>query len=84
MSVSKAELKCHEYINSIRDIESCAGMGIYGLDNQRTEIHDELCILFNLSKEVTKSITDNIDMNNNRVAENLYLVLLDKSREVIN
>jgi hypothetical protein len=54
------------------------------LNNQRTEIHDELCILFNLSKEVTKSITDNIDMNNNRVAENLYLVLLDKSREVIN
>ena len=81
MMVSKAELKCYEYINSIRDIENYAGMGIYGLDNRRTQIHDELCSLFSLSKDITKSITDNLNMNDDRIAENLYLSLLDKSRE---
>ena len=82
MSVSEGELKCYEYINSIRDIENYAGMGIYGLDNRRIEIHNELCKLFNLTKEETKSITDNLKMDDDRVAENLFLSLLEKSGEL--
>ncbi len=80
MSVSDAEIKCYEYINAIRDIIEFTGKGIYGLDKVREKIHDDLCKLFNLDKERTKKYTDNIDLEDDRVAENLYLSLLDESR----
>ena len=33
----------------------------YGLDNRRTEFHDELCKELNIEKDEIKYITDNLD-----------------------
>ena len=82
MSVSKGELKCYEYINSIRDIEKFSGMSLYGLENRRTELHDDLCKIFDLTKYQTKGFTNNIDLNGNNPSEELYLDLLELSRHV--
>jgi hypothetical protein len=77
---NKAELCCYEYINSIKDILHFTGKGIYGLDNYRSKLHDELCELFNLDKDVTKKYTDNLDLDYYKVAEKLYLDLLKEKR----
>lgn len=79
--VENREIKCYEYINAIRDIEKYQGMGIYRLDVYREKTHNELCEMFGLSKEVTKKYTDNLDINSEKVAEDLYLNLLDESRK---
>ena len=61
MSNLDPEIACGKYICAVQDIEKYAGMGLYGLDNRRREIHDELCRLFGLSKEETCKVTDNLD-----------------------
>lgn len=79
--VENREIKCYEYINAIRDIEKYQGMGIYRLNVYREKIHNELCEMFGLLKEMTKKYTDNLDINSEKVAEDLYLNLLDESRK---
>lgn len=76
-----AEIKCYEYINAIRDIESLPN-GLYNADKIREQIHDELCKLFKLNKEITKKYTDSLDLRNDKVAENLYFDLLRESKKV--
>jgi len=61
MSNLDREIACGKYICAVRDIQKCAGMGLYGLDNYRRKIHDELCQLFELSKEETCEVTDHLD-----------------------
>jgi len=61
MVVSKLELKCHEYICAVRDIEQYVGLGIYGLDKIRSKIHDEICQLSGLTKDETVQHTDHLD-----------------------
>jgi hypothetical protein len=82
MTVDKAELVCYEYINSIKDIKEYSGMGIYALDNIRSKLHDKLCKLFNLDKNITKKFTDNLDLDYYKVAEKLYLDLLNESKNI--
>lgn len=36
-------------------------MGMYGLDQRRSDSHDELCKYYVLDKEITKQVTDNLD-----------------------
>ena len=36
-------------------------MGMYGLNDRRTEYHKELCMHYGIDKEASKSITDNMD-----------------------
>jgi len=81
MSVSKAELCCYEYVNAIKDIEHYTGQGIYSLDVHRSKLHDRLCSLFGLTKDVTKRFTDNLNLDDCKVAEQLYMDLLDESRK---
>ena len=81
MSVDPREIECHNYILSIKDIEEFAGLGLYNLDTRRTELHEKLSKSFGLSVEETKSITDNLDLSNYRVATDLYCDLLDLSRK---
>ena len=78
--VERSEICCYEYIEQIKLIEEFAGKNVYGLDNGRARLHDELCELFGLSKEITKKYTDNLDLENDKVGENLFLDLLKKSR----
>lgn len=76
--VTKTELKCYEYINAIKNVECMVGMGLYGADKFREQLHNELCELFGLDKDETKRITDNLDkleMN----GTNLYLELREIS-----
>ena len=75
MSVSKAELKCYEYVCACKDIVAHSGKGLYGLDKQRRQTHDELCELFELDKEATLKYTDNLDLDDSNCAENLYFNL---------
>lgn len=81
MSVCKRELKCYEYINAIRDVESLGVRGLYGADKIRVAIHDELCEMFNLSKERTTKYTDNLDKLGMNGSE-LFLALLDESKKI--
>lgn len=74
--VEELELKCYEYINSIRDIEKFSRKGIYNLDKIRTEIHNELCQLSGLPKEIMKGHTDNLDPDDMNGTD-LYLFLLE-------
>ena len=83
MSNFDAEIKCYEYINAIRDIEEFKGQGIYSLDKFRERIHNELCESFGLDKAVTKKYTDNLPLNDSRVAEKLYFDLLRESRKMM-
>ena len=73
-----AEIKCYEYINALRDIESLPN-GLYKADKIREQIHDELCKLFKIDKETTKKYTDNLDLCDDKVAEKLYFDLLRES-----
>jgi hypothetical protein len=81
MTVNRAEICCYEYINAIKDIAQYTGQGIYGLDARRSKLHDELCSLFGISKDITKKYTDNLDIDYYKVAEQLYMDLLDESRK---
>lgn len=81
MSVEDKELKCHEYVAAIKHIVKHTGQGIYGLDKIRAQAHDELCELFNLTKEATLKFTDNLDLYDDRCAENLYFNLRDEQRK---
>ena len=36
-------------------------MGMYGLDDRRTEYHEGLCKHYHIGKEVSKTITDHMD-----------------------
>lgn len=81
MSVDRAELCCYEYINAIKDIEKYTGQGIYGFDKNRSNLHNELCKLFQLPKERTKKYTDNINLDAENPAEDLYISLLNESRK---
>lgn len=80
MSVEEREITCYEYINSLNDIVEYSGKGLYGLDNIRTELHDLLCKQFKINKAVTKKYTDNIKLDSEKCAEDLYLSLLEESR----
>jgi hypothetical protein len=80
MAVEERELKCYVYINSVKDIEQFAGQGIYGLDKIRSEKHDELCMVFGITKEQTKKYTDNLDKIDFNGSE-LYCQLLQESRK---
>lgn len=75
MSVDKMELKCYEYVASIKHIAKHTGQGIHGLDKIRAQTHDELCKLFNLPKEDTLKFTDNLDLDDPKCAEKLYFNL---------
>jgi hypothetical protein len=75
MSVEDKELKCYEYVAAVKHIAEHTGQGIYGLDKIRTQTHDKLCELFNLTKEDTLKFTGNLDLNDSRCAENLYFDL---------
>jgi len=77
---SRQQVCCYEYIDSIKDIIEYAGQGLYSLDTIRTDLHDELCSLFNLDKEVTKQYTDNIDLNAENPAHDLYIGLTKESK----
>ena len=80
MSVEEREILCYGYINALRDIERYTGMGLYGLDTRRQKLHNELCVFFGLTKEETFELTNNLDLNDSHVAEDLYIALLEKSR----
>ena len=75
MSVEDRELKCYEYVAAIKHIEKHVGQGIYGLDNVRTQAHNKLCEIFNLTKEATLRFTNNLDLEDCNCAENLYFNL---------
>jgi len=79
MTVERAELKCWEYVYLIKDIEKFP-MGLYGLNQMRTTLHDEICDLMKLNKEDTFQYTDNLDKINYNGSE-LYLQLLLLSRK---
>jgi uncharacterized protein (DUF342 family) len=36
-------------------------VGLYGMDERRVEYHNELCQWYNIDKEESKKITDNLD-----------------------
>jgi len=36
-------------------------LGMYGLDQRRAEYHEEMCKYYGITKEQSKSITDNMD-----------------------
>jgi hypothetical protein len=74
-AVSDRELKCHEYVASIKHIIRHTGKGIFGLDKIRTQNHDELCEMFNLTKEETLKFTDNLNLEDNHCAFDLYMNL---------
>ena len=80
MSVEGREITCYEYINTLRDIAKYSGQGIYGLDNNRTKLHNKLCCQFSLDKKLTKQITNNLEIEDERCAEDLYLKLLELTR----
>jgi hypothetical protein len=80
MTVDKLELKCWEYIYSVKDILKYSGKGIYGLDKIREKIHNEICSLSQLSKEETLRFTDNLDKLNFNGTK-LYLKILDYIRD---
>lgn len=77
MSVSKAELKCYEYVCACKDIVAWRGQGVHGLDKIRRQTHDELCEIFELNKEATLKYTDNLDLDDNKCAEKLYFNLFN-------
>ncbi|MCK9577152.1 MAG: hypothetical protein M0R51_14710 [Clostridia bacterium] len=79
MSVNKAEIKCYEYICLLRDIEKFPH-GLYGLDEMRTELHDEICSLMNIEKSRTKKITDNLDKFDYS-GTSMYLALLEEIKK---
>ena len=81
MSVEYKELKCCEYVASVRHISKYIGQGIYGLDKIRAQAHDKLCELFNLAKEDTLQFTDNLDLDDPKCAENLYFDLKDMEKK---
>ena len=82
MAVHPGEIECYEYINAIKNIEKYSGQGVYGLDNYREKTHTKLCEIFNLSKEQTLQFTNNLDLNDYKCAENLFLNLLVESRKI--
>jgi hypothetical protein len=76
--VDDREIKCYEYIEAIKSIQKYTGMGLYNLDEWRTRVHDELCKLFGLSKEITTKYTNNINLSAYRPAEDLYCNLMSE------
>ncbi len=78
MTVTEQEIKCYEYINAVRDVESLPP-GLYRADAERERIHNELCELFGLSKEQTKKYTTDLDKIDYNGTE-LYFLLLKLKR----
>ena len=35
--------------------------GLYGMDDRRTRMHDELCRHYRIDREMSKTVTDNLD-----------------------
>jgi len=79
MSVSDTEIKCWEYINAIKDIEYFP-KGLYGLDDYRTRLHNEICEQMGLDKQLTEKYTDNLDKIDYN-GSTLYIQLLEESRK---
>jgi hypothetical protein len=78
---NELETKCFEYIDSLNDLSEFQGKSIYGLDRQRTRLHEEICELSGLTPEETWEITNNIDLSGDRVAAYLYIQILAKARK---
>ena len=72
---------CSDYIAAIKNIEEFVGMNIYGIDNQRIEIHDELCKAYVLSKEETLPVTNHINLEDRHCVQNLFKDLLKVSEQ---
>lgn len=53
--------------------------GMYGLDNKRSECHDRLCEYYKINKQISKSITDNL--NKYRDAVDLHYALIRAERK---
>jgi hypothetical protein len=66
---------CWVYCNLVKDMNDDNIIAYYGIDKKRTRLHDELCTLFKLEKQITKKYTDNLDKIKFNGTE-LYLLLL--------
>lgn len=80
----RPELACVEYVNLIKDLGKYGASNMYGMDKMRSELHDEICELFGLEKEETKSVTNHLeDINFNciRMAEALYKIRNEKAQQ---
>ena len=74
------EVKCYEYIHVIKTMEENRGM--YGLDDWRRRVHDEICKLTRLTKEETIDITGNLEkINYDPVKLTTELYLLSKNKK---
>lgn len=56
-----------DFIQTVISVMSCSDgrIFVYGLDRQRTELHDKLCDIFGLEKTETLDITDHLDKYKN-------------------
>ena len=85
MMLDDVEILCHEYICLIKDIEhfkcgTASPICLYGLDNQRIELHQKICDLLRRNKDDTLEITGKLDEISYDGTE-LYLKLTSKSLE---
>ena len=74
MSVDRLELACHEYLCSIDDMEGLPD-GLYGADNYRRKLHEEILELSGLTHEqFTKYVPLSLFRRN---GSDLYCKILD-------
>ena len=79
MSVDELELKCWVYAEHVKLMEEFVGESILNLNDIRTKMHNEICLLAQLNKEDTEELTDNLDKLNYDGTE-LYFALRDLMR----
>lgn len=58
--------KCEEYVEFIWHMGNIGAVGLYGAEEMRVQLHEEICELAGIDHKATKAVTDNLPIDFNK------------------